>query len=53
MPARRPGADMIPADGASVSSVCDVTSGEPVTYYKTTFWVAAGLGRHGTDMSLL
>lgn len=46
MPANGPGADMIPADVVSVSSVCGVTSGDPGTYSTTTFWVAAGLGKH-------
>lgn len=46
MPANGPGADMIPADVVSVSSACGVTSGDPVTYYTITFWLAAGLGKH-------
>lgn len=46
MPANGPGVDMISADVASVFSVCGVTSGDPGTYSTTTFWVAAGLGKH-------
>lgn len=37
---------MIPADVASVSSVCGVTSEDTGTYSTTMFCVAAGLGKH-------